>query len=263
VSEQRPRTARRTARRGLDQHFLRSSRLAAELVYAAGISRDDLVLEIGAGSGRLTAELARAARHVLAVEVDVRWARRLAQRFGDGSRVTVLAADALELALPAEPFRVVANLPFGQTTALLRHLLDDPRAPLVRADLVVEWGYALKRAAVWPGTMLGVTWGAWWTLRIDRRLAASCFEPAPQVDAGVLVVERRLPPLVPVAERQAYRDFVRRGFKGGLRAVASPRTVRRLARRAAPRDLDVHQWAALFETTASDRSARVSPTRTL
>jgi 23S rRNA (adenine-N6)-dimethyltransferase len=246
VSEQRAHASRRAARRGLDQHFLRSSRLAAELVRAAGLTRDDIVLEIGAGSGRLTAELARAARHVVAVEVDPFWARRLSARFGDDARVSVVVADALDVALPDEHFRVVANLPFGLTTAFLRHLLTDPRVPLQRADLVVEWGSALKRAAVWPSTLLGVTWGPWWTFRIDRRLAATCFEPPPSVDGAVLVVEPRNPTLVPVSVGREYEAFVRTGFKGGLRAVATPRQARRIARRAAPRDLDAHQWAALF-----------------
>lgn len=250
MSEHRAHAARRAARRGLDQHFLRSNRLAAELVRSAGLTRDDLVLEIGPGSGRLTAELARVAGHVVAVEADPLWARELRARLADN--VTVVEANALRFPLPHEPFRVVANLPFGQTTAFLRHLLDDPRVRLEQADVVVEWGYALKRAAVWPSTLLGATWGAWWTFRIDRRLAASCFEPTPSVDAGLLVVARRDPPLVPVADGPEYREFVRRGFKGGLRSVAPPRQVRRIARRAAPRDLDVHQWAALFRSTVAD-----------
>jgi 23S rRNA (adenine-N6)-dimethyltransferase len=247
VSERRAHAARRAARRGLNQHFLRSRRLAAELVRSAGLTRDDFVLEIGAGTGRLTAELAPVVRHVVAVELDPSLARELRARVADN--VTVVQGDGLRYPLPTEPFRVVANLPFGQTTAFLHHLLDDPSVPLVRADLVVEWGYTLKRAAVWPSTLLGATWGAWWTFRIDRRLAAQCFEPAPSVDAGLLVVARRDPPLVPVSDRRAYGEFIRRGFNGGLRAVASPRQVRRVARRAAPRDLDVHQWAALFRAT--------------
>jgi 23S rRNA (adenine-N6)-dimethyltransferase len=250
VSEQRAHTARRAARRGLDQHFLRSRRLAAELVRSAGVTGDDLVLEIGAGSGRLTAELARVAGQVIAVELDAGLAHELRARVA--GNVTVVEAHALRFQLPDEPFRVVANLPFGQTTSILRHLLDDPSVPLERADLVVEWGYALKRAAVWPSTLLGAAWGAWWTFRIDRRLAAVCFEPKPSVDAGVLVVGRRDPPLVPVSEGRAYAEFVRRGFKGGPRAVAPPRQVRRVARRAAPRHLDVHQWAALFRAVGPD-----------
>jgi 16S rRNA A1518/A1519 N6-dimethyltransferase RsmA/KsgA/DIM1 with predicted DNA glycosylase/AP lyase activity len=95
--------------------------------------------------------------------------------------------------------------------------------------------------------LLGVTWGAWWTFRIERRLGAHNFQPAPSVDAAMLVVERRDPPLIALSDCRAYREFVRRGFKGGLRAVASPRQVRRIARRAAPHDLDAHQWAGLFD----------------
>lgn len=134
MPEQRARAARRTARRGSDQHFLRSSRLAAELVRCAGLTRADLVLEIGAGRGRLTSELAQVAGRVLAVELDPRLAQALRVRFGRRPNVTIIQADALELPLPAEPFRVVANLPFGQTAAFLHRLLDDPRVPLDRAD---------------------------------------------------------------------------------------------------------------------------------
>jgi 23S rRNA (adenine-N6)-dimethyltransferase len=253
VSEQRAHATRRAARRGLDQHFLRSSRLAAELVRSAGLTREDLVLEIGAGSGRLTAELAAVARHVLAVEIDPIWARRLSRRFEADARVTIVPGDALEVQLPTEPFRVVANLPFGKTTACLRRLLDDPSVPLRRADVIVEWGSALKRSAVWPSTLLGATWSAWWTFRVDRRLAAACFEPSPSVDAALLVISRREVPLVPEAEHHAYRAFVRRGFDQGLRAVAPARQVRRVARRASPRDLDAHQWAELFRSVRSSR----------
>jgi 23S rRNA (adenine-N6)-dimethyltransferase len=252
VSEQPAHAARRRARRARDQHFLRSGRLAAELVRSAQLTRDDLVLEIGAGGGRLTGEIAGAGGHVIAVEVDPVWAQRLTARFGLDPRVTVVARDALELPLPAQPFRVVANLPFGQTTAFLRYLLDDPAGGLQRADLVVEWGSALKRAAVWPSTLLGATWGAWWTFRVDRRLPATSFEPVPRVDAGVLVVARRDPPLVSAEDARAYADVVRRGFERGLRAVATPRQLRRVARRAAPRDLDAYQWAELFHAVRSN-----------
>jgi 23S rRNA (adenine-N6)-dimethyltransferase len=253
VAVRRARSARAGARRGLDQHLLRSNELAGELVRGAAVRRDDFVLEIGAGSGRLTRELARTARRVLAVELDPRLSAQLRRRVARHENVSVHEGDALELALPSEPFRVVANLPFSRTTALLRRLLDDPLVPLERADVIVEWGVALKRVAVWPSTLLGATWGAWWTFRIDRRLAAACFEPAPSVDAGVLVVLRRDPALVPAAERRAYADFVRRGFNRGLRTIAPPRVLRRITRRAAARELDVHQWAELFRAVRSDR----------
>jgi 23S rRNA (adenine-N6)-dimethyltransferase len=256
VAGRRARDARRSGR-ARSQHFLRSHALAAELVHAAGVSADDLVLEIGAGDGRLTAELARAARRVTAVEIDPRWAARLRGRWPN---VHVVQADAFSLELPHEPYLVVANLPFDRTTDALRHLLDDPRAALVRAHLIVEWGAALKRASIWPSTLNGVLWGAWWTFRLERRLPAGAFDPSPSVDAGVLAVERRRPPLVPESELRAYRRFVARGFRHGLRAVAAPRLLRRLElAKASPRDLDVHQWATLFTSGEADRVHRTTP----
>src|SRR5207302_6220955 len=140
--------------------------LAAQLVRDADLGRGDLVLDLGAGSGRLTKALAARTRRVVAVELDPRWAERLRGRWPN---VEVVEGDATAVPLPAEPFRVVANLPFDHTTAILRHLLDDPRVPLARADVVVEWGMALKRALPWPSTVNDALWGAWYRFALLRR----------------------------------------------------------------------------------------------
>ena len=230
MSERRARTARRSGR-APSQHFLRR-RFAAELVRDARVSRRDLVVDLGAGTGRLTAELSRVARRVLAVELDRELAARLRGRWPN---VAVVEADAREVELPREPFRVVANLPFAGTNEILRRLLDDPGVQLVRADLVVEWGVAVKRALPWPSTVNGVVWGAWYSVRVARRLPRSAFAPTPSVDAAVLVFERRPVPLVPLELAAGYRRFVARGFREGKRLV-----------RAEPRQLDPYEWAARY-----------------
>ena len=188
--------------RARSQHFLRTRTLAAELVRDAAVGPDDLVLDLGAGTGRLTEELARTARRVIAVELDPALARRLAGRWAN---VEVVEGDAAVATLPREPFRVVANIPFARTNDLLRRLLDDPRTPLVRADLVVERGVAQKRAAVWPSTVLGASWGAWYAFAVTRRLSEASFVPPPTVAAGVLRIERRCDQLVAVGDARAYR----------------------------------------------------------
>jgi 23S rRNA (adenine-N6)-dimethyltransferase len=223
------------------QHFLRSA-VAAEIVRGACLRGEELVLDLGAGSGRLTAELARAAERVVAIELDPQLAALLRGRW---TNVEVVASDAVTFPLPAEPFRVVANIPFARTADILHHLLDDPLTPLVRADLVVEWGVALKRGIPWPSTVHGVRWGAFYELAVTRRLPRQAFEPPPATDAGVLVATRRAQPLVPVGVAAAYGAFVARGFRHGLGAVASPRALRRLGVTTA-RELDAHQWATLF-----------------
>jgi 23S rRNA (adenine-N6)-dimethyltransferase len=217
------------------------------------VGPDELVLDFGAGSGRLTAELAGAADRVLAVELDPHWAERLRGRW---ENVRVVLADAAIVELPHEPFRVVANLPFHRTTAILRHLLDDPGVPLARADLIVEWSVAVKRALPWPSTLNDVLWGAWYSSAVTRRLPRSSFRPAPRVDAGVLVLERRASPLVPEECVESYRSFVAAGFRRGLRAVLPMHQLRRLGlSHTQPRDLDAHAWAELFSRARSSGAA--------
>ena len=226
------------------QHFLRTSALAAQLVRDADLGADDLVLELGAGKGRLTTELAGVVSRVRAVEIDSQLAARLRGRWPN---VEVIEGDAVRVRLPQEPFRVVANLPFDRTTDLLRLLLDDPRTPLLQADLIVEWGVAFKHSLPWPSTLNGVIWGAFYETSLTRRLPRTAFEPPPAVDAGVIVFKRRREPLIPSELIDPYRRFVSSGFRRGLRAMASTLAVKRIAGRgAAARDLDTHQWVELF-----------------
>ena len=141
--------ARRRAELG--QHFLAGGWLAAELVEQAGVGAGDLVVEIGAGTGVLTEALAQRAGRVVAVEYDPRLAERARARLAGYPNVRVLTADARTLRPPRAPFRVVANLPFGATAAMLRRLLGDPRSRLERADLILQEQAARRYAAVRPG----------------------------------------------------------------------------------------------------------------
>jgi 23S rRNA (adenine-N6)-dimethyltransferase len=234
------------AQRGRGRHFLRSSKLAAELVRAARIRPGDLVLDLGAGTGTLTTALACARARVVPVEVDRELAAALRARFPD-----VVEGDARSIELPRRPFKVVANLPFGGGTEILRRLLD-PGGALTSADVVVEWGLATKRAAVWPSTQLSTYWAAWFELSVVRRLPRCVFAPPPSVDAGVLRTVRRAEALVPARDRRRYAAFLARGYRDGPRSVVPWRTLKRLEaelgfdRHARARDLDARQWAALF-----------------
>jgi len=252
-----------SARPPRGRHYLRSRALADDLVRDACVQPGSLVLDLGSGGGILARALADAEARVLAVELDPQAAAGLRSRFAAEPRVTVLRADATRLALPQEPFSVLANLPFAAGTAILRSLLDDARVPVRQVDAIVEWGLATKRTAVWPSTLLGCAWGAWHALSLPRRVPRACFAPPPSVDAAVFRAVRRAEPLVPIAEATAYVALLRRAFaaQAPVERLLPRGAVRRVAHelgfdpRALPRDLDARQWAALHAATAA-RSAR-------
>ena len=204
----RRRTDRDWRRRRLGQNFLDPA-TADQIVDQAGFVPGELVIEVGAGAGALTRALARRAVRVIAIESDPQWARRLREQLANRG-VHVVASDFLTAALPREPFRIVGSLPFGRTTDILRRLLDDPVTPLYRADVIVQWEVALKRAATPPATLLSTAWAPWWEMHLARRILAASFRPVPRVDAGLLTITRRDPPLLPVTMARRYADFVRR-----------------------------------------------------
>jgi 23S rRNA (adenine-N6)-dimethyltransferase len=78
--------------------------------------------------------------------------------------------DFLSVAMPSEPFRVVGSLPFGRTTDILRRFLDDPDTCLERADVIVQWEVARKRAALPPSTLLSTAWAPWWDIALRHRI---------------------------------------------------------------------------------------------
>jgi 23S rRNA (adenine-N6)-dimethyltransferase len=198
---------------------------------------------------------------VRAVELDAAALRQLEARFGSDRRVEIVAGDATAVPLPDEPFAVVANLPFAAGTAILRRLLGDPAVRLSQLDAIVEWGLAAKRTSVWPSTLLGCTWGAWYELSLVRRVPRACFAPPPSVDAAVFRATRRPEPLVPVREAVAYESLLTRAFAGQPRLdrIFPRRLVHRAANElgfdphARARDLDVRQWARLYAAVASSR----------
>lgn len=163
---------------------------ARRIVDDTGIGPSDLVLDIGAGLGSLTAPLLATGARVIAVELHPGRAARLRDRLapGSGGRLTVLCIDARDLRLPHRPFRVVANPPYGLSAELLRLLLG-PRSRLVRADLVLQRAVA-RRYAEGSAPASGRRRRRF-DLAVRVSLPRTAFRPPPRVDSAVLTVRRR------------------------------------------------------------------------
>lgn len=171
-------------------HILRDQAIARRLVDSSEARAGELVVEVGAGTGVLTAHLARSGARVLAVERDARFVARLTERFETATNVRVISGDALTMPLPRRRFLVVANIPYGISTALVRRLLSPPESPLAGADLLVEWGFA-RRLTTEPRDGEIAWWQARYEISIAGRVPPRAFQPPPSVGSAHLVIRRR------------------------------------------------------------------------
>ncbi|HUH07643.1 MAG TPA: rRNA adenine N-6-methyltransferase family protein [Egibacteraceae bacterium] len=222
----RRRKERDRRRRTQGQNFLVDRTVIQRLTEGFEVADGELVVEVGAGTGSLTLPLARAGARVVAVEVDTVWARRVRQRVADAglaASVRVVNTDFRDFSWPAESYRVVSNAPFGLSTALLASLLDRPDRGPSRADVVLQEEVARKRAAQPPTTLRSAAWAPWWAFSAGERIDRRAFRPVPMVDAALLTIRRREPPVLPT--------WLAPGLAEALRPAWDPPLPRSIPRR--------------------------------
>jgi 23S rRNA (adenine-N6)-dimethyltransferase len=183
-------------------HFLRDRKLVSQLAEGCGARAGDLVLDLGAGSGAITAGLAATGARVVAVERDPKLAARMRRRFADEPLVRVVEADLRTIPLPRRGFLVVASPPFSLTGALLRRLLADPVVPLVGAELIVQWEAARWLTRPRPRDAEAAWWRVRYQIRLARVISSASFAPPPQVDAAWVSVRPHFVPASPRGQRR-------------------------------------------------------------
>jgi 23S rRNA (adenine-N6)-dimethyltransferase len=256
----RTRSERDLRRRRLGQNLLTDPRVAARVVHLADVARGDLVVDLGAGRGALTGPLLDRGARVVAIEVDPAMVAVLVAGCAGRDRLEVVRGDALEVALPTEPFRVVANPPFGLTTSLLRRLLGGD-TPLRDATLVLQQETARRVSGAPAVGRFSLGWTPWYEMRVLEGVDRRAFRPVPSADAAVLQVRPRAVPWLSPARFADWDHFVDRAFRASgrtaadrLEAVLGARSARRLAAAAEvdavrpPSRLPAEAWLALFRS---------------
>jgi 16S rRNA (adenine1518-N6/adenine1519-N6)-dimethyltransferase len=237
--------------RGMGQNFLVDPPALDTIVAAAELTSDDTVVEVGPGLGVLTWELLQRAGRVIAVELDRRLAARLHEEFAGAGNLAIVQGDILDLAperLLADhrpptiedrgskiedsnvgadetlssilhplssnnpPYKVVANLPYAITSAVLRHFLEAERKPATMVVLV-QWEVALRITAR-PGdlSVLAHSVQIYAEPEIVARVPASGFLPAPAVDSAVLRLQVRPRPAVDIDDVDQLMRVIKAGF---------------------------------------------------
>jgi 16S rRNA (adenine1518-N6/adenine1519-N6)-dimethyltransferase len=182
----------------LGQHFLLDENLVDLAVREGDVRPDDVVFEIGPGLGTLTAALARAARHVHAIEVDRRLEPVLAESLYGVANATIHWGDALALeweALEPAPTRLVANLPYAIATPTIVE-------SVWRLPTVMAWAVMVQREVAdrWMAPVGSALYGApsvllqlATDLRLVRAVGPQVFTPRPRVDSAIVGLVRRGP----------------------------------------------------------------------
>ena len=252
-------------KKGLGQHFLIDESVLDKIVAAAELDKTDTVLEIGPGLGVLTRVLVEHAGRVVAVELDEKMVRILQESLGQSPNLEIVQGDILEIEpgdLIREAYKVVANLPYYITSAVLRHLLEAQHKPTLLV-LMMQWEVA-QRILAGPGDMsiLAVSVQFYGKPRLVTRVPAGAFWPRPEVDSALVRIDVYPEPPVPVTDVDWFFKVVRAGFHqkrkqlkntlaGSLhltkeQVVAAMQAVGIDPRRRAE-TLGLEEWAALAE----------------
>lgn len=202
----------------LGQNFLVDPQALSEIVASAELSPADVVIEVGPGLGVLTYELVQHAGRVVAVELDKRLAERLRSEFVEARNLDVVQADIMRvkpaelLDADARAYKVVANLPYQITSAVIRHFLEIVPPPALLVIMVQR--EVAERIVARPPDMSVLAHSVQYYAEVEivARVPGASFVPAPKVDSAVLRLRRRAQPAVDVPEANAFFKTIKAGF---------------------------------------------------
>jgi 16S rRNA (adenine1518-N6/adenine1519-N6)-dimethyltransferase len=205
-------------RKGLGQNFLGDAVALGRIAAAADLSPDDAVVEVGAGLGTLTRLLADQAGQVVAVELDDQLVKILREQLAGLANVRIVHGDILtipDLGFPERGYKLVGNLPYYITSAVLRRFLEVRPRP--RLMVVTVQREVAERIVARPPDMslLAVSVQFYGQPRIAARIPAGAFYPPPKVDSAVVRIDVGDQPTVALGEgidAAAFFRVVRAGF---------------------------------------------------
>lgn len=204
------------------QNFLIDAHVLDKIIAAAGVTADDMVLEIGPGIGTMTQYLAERARQVTAVEIDTNLIPILKETLSDYDNVMVINEDILKVDIKklaeeyngGKPIKVVANLPYYITTPIIMGLFESG-VPIDNITVMVQKEVA-DRMQVGPGSKdygalsLAVQYYA--EPYIVANVPPNCFIPRPNVGSAVIRLTRHQTPPVEVKDRELMFKLIRASF---------------------------------------------------
>jgi 16S rRNA (adenine1518-N6/adenine1519-N6)-dimethyltransferase len=255
------RTMIHRAKKSLGQNFLKSEPALRKIIEAGEIKSDDVILEIGPGKGALTAKLLEKAGRVIAVEKDYELISLLKEKFAEqiqsGSLVLV-HDDILQfevIKLKVESYKVIANIPYNITGAILKKFLTEKNQP--EAMILLVQHEVAQRIVAKGGkeSILSISVKAYGEPKMILKVPARYFSPAPKVDSAVIAIKnisRKIFADTGLGE-DAFWKIVKAGFAhkrkklaGNLRGISPENALAEFGNKRAE-DLNLKDWIALVK----------------
>ena len=218
------RSRSKVPKRELGQNFLVDKRFLSKIISASEISSLDTILEIGAGKGILTRELARSARQVLAVEIDPWLVSDLNFKFASTDYINIVEGDARhidydELLSSINRYKLVANLPYYAASPILRKFLEADKKPSLIV-VMVQKEVAENMTAI-PGNMslLSVATQLYGNPRIIASVPPRAFRPSPKVTSAILRLDVYAKPLLELESIKPFFFLVKAGFSSKRKQI--------------------------------------------
>lgn len=212
------------AKKSLGQNFLKSEKILSQIVTAGEIEKEETVLEIGPGKGALTAKLLESGARVIAVETDYELYEFLKNKFAkeiDSGKLDLISGDILEFnpsnyGLDPGSYKIIANIPYNITGAILKKFLTDSNQPQMMV-LLVQHEVAKRIMGEKSGekeSLLSVSVKIYGEPKIITKVPAMFFSPKPKVDSAVIKINeisREKLPKMPNFEENFWK-IARAGF---------------------------------------------------
>ncbi|MBN1326055.1 ribosomal RNA small subunit methyltransferase A [Candidatus Falkowbacteria bacterium] len=251
------------------QNFLINQNVLDKIVEAADLKSTDYVLEIGPGFGILTEELIKKVKKVLSIELDKRLVYFLKQKFKHETKLEVLLSDVLKiknielykkLVGEKEDYKLVANLPYNITGAVLRKFLTYEPKPAV-IILLLQKEVAQRIIAKPPKmSLLSLSVQYYGKPQIIDYVSKESFYPKPEVDSAIIKIELKKDPILNQINEKKFWQLAKIGFSSPRKQLQNnlvaglkinKETIKialksvKLAPECRPADLDLEQWISL------------------
>ena len=196
------------------QNFLIDQKILGKIIEAAGLKKDDVVLEIGPGFGTLTVELAKRVKKIVAVEADEQLVKASREILADSKNVEIIHSDILELQvtgykLQEYGYKIVANLPYQITSAVFRKFLENASRPSEMIVMVQKEVAERICAPAGEMSLLSVSVQFFGKPEIVEVVSRKSFWPEPEVDSAILKISNIKHETETNVRRTESKDFFR------------------------------------------------------